>query len=223
MKWIKLKSIYCSVPNNTESYDRVVLNIDNKKQVSIGKMTYDQSFDLSRYAKLPLEAETLLVLHDTTLFGKKTILGEYKAKLKRFSNSSGEIRLKRKGDYILRYRIEIKNTKKYFKLTQIVCEHTVASIGQDKVYLLFNNQKYQSKFILKTGKVYSMDKYPPIYFKDSLEIAFYASELLRSDQLIGKKKLEFEFVSLGEKEIVFDRDSCLYQLKVEVLDLKEKK
>ncbi len=220
MKWLKLKSIHCSVPINSESHDRLYLTVNEKEDIFIGKITYDQTIDLSKKKAIPLEKETTIALWDSGLLMKRKLLGEYKARIKKDYDPDGEINFNRKGDYSIRYKVIIKGGKKFFQLTQIICNRTVASLGQDKVYFLFNGKPYQSKFILKQNKMYGMQKYPPVAFEKELEMALYTSELLRADQLIGKKKFRFSWQSLGEKEIVFDRDTCLYQLKVEIMQLQ---
>jgi len=223
MKWFKLKSLYCSVPLNDESSDRLTLNINNsgkKVKLNIGKLTYDQTKNFKIERLFPLEDRTDLSLWHKTFFGQKKLLGEFKAKINKDQEPEGILHFSNKGDYTIQYKIIFQNKKKYFKLVQIDCNQTIASLNQDKVYFLFNKKKYKSKFIMKKGKKYSMLKYPTVSFNKQLDIELYSSELLRSDQLIGKKRLRFNLKSIGEKEIVFDRDTCLYHLKIDVMELK---
>ena len=222
MKWFKLISLYCSVPLNEDSSDRLILNIKNSDKnvkLKIGKLSYDQTKIFKTEKLFPLEDQTDLSLWHQPILGTKKLLGEYKAKINKDKEQEGAIHLKEKGDYTIQYKIIFQNKKKYFKLVQIDCNQTVSSLNQDKVYFLFNKKKYKSKFIMKKGKKYSMLKYPTVSFNKQLDIELYSSELLRSDQLIGKKRLRFSFKSIGEKEIIFDRDTCLYHMKIEVMDI----
>jgi len=222
MKWFKLKSLYCSVPLNDESFDRLTLNINNSGKIvklNIGKLSYDQTKNFKTEKLFPLEDQTDLSLWHKPILGTKKLLGEYKAKINKDKEPEGILHFNNKGDYTIQYKIIFSNKKKYFKLVQIDCNQTVSSLNQDKVYFIFNKKKYKSKFIMKKGKKYSMTKYPAIGFNKQLDIELYSSELLRSDQLIGKKRLRFSFKSIGEKEIVFDRDTCLYHLKIDVMEL----
>ncbi len=221
MKWLKLKELHCIVPNNSETKDKVMLQVGNRK-LSLGKMTYDQKLDLKKYGKIRFEAETSLKLWDMRVFGKNTLLGKYIAREKEANNIDDELYFRNLGEYRLAYKISFKNGRHNFKLVQLDCLRTASGFSQEKVYFMFNKKKFQTKFVVKQNKHYNLSKYSSINFGEKLEIKLFTSELLKSDKLIGKYILSFQISSRGESEIVFDRDSCLYHLNVEVFDLSVK-
>lgn len=221
MKWLQLSELHCVVPNNTESYDRISIEIGPKK-LNLGKFSYDDKSDLSKYGKISFVSETSIKLFDSPLLGKKKLLGEFVAKEKEKSVLAGELFFKNHGEYRLGYTIEFTNGKAHFKMVQLNCIRTAGALSQDKVYFMFNKRKLDTKFIVQQSKNYSLLKYPSFAFGNKLEISLFTSELLRSDKLIGRFNLKLEVESKGQSEIVFDRDNCLYHLKVEVFDFQVK-
>jgi hypothetical protein len=218
MKWLKLKDLHCVVPNNTESYDRIILHIGNKK-LALGKMTYDQKVDLTKYDKVRFEDQTHLQLWHHPVIGKAIILGEYLAREKENKDLEGELFFKNQGEFRFAYKIEFKNNKPLLKMMQLDCLKTASGFNQDKVYFTFNKKKFEPKLIVKQAKHYNLTKYPAVPFNDKLEINMHTSELLKADKLLGKHILKLKIESKAESEIIFERGNCLYHLTVQVLDL----
>jgi len=221
MKWLQFSELHCVVPSNADSSDRISIEIGPKK-LNLGKFTYDDKRDLSRFGKISFVSETSIKLFDNPILGKKKILGEFVAKEKEKSVLAGELFFKNNGEYRLGYTIEFKNAKAYLKMVQLNCLRTASTFSQDKIYFVFNKRKLDTKFIVQQSKNYSLTKYPSFAFGNNLEISLFTSELLRSDKLIGRFNLKLEVESKGQNEIVFDRGTCLYNLIVEVFDFQVK-